>query len=80
MRFISGQEPRTPMCELGWKSLGVLALTALPSIDEEEWVPMVQKTDVLLVNAATPCICATGCSSLDSRTSYPRCARWSTWD
>jgi dipeptidase E len=34
-RFISGREPRTPMCELGWKSLGVLELTALPSIDEE---------------------------------------------
>src|SRR6266508_5235128 len=32
-RFISGQEPETPMCELGWKSLGVLELTALPSID-----------------------------------------------
>lgn len=30
-RFISGQEPRTPMCELGWKSLGVLELTALPN-------------------------------------------------
>src|SRR5918994_603171 len=49
-KFISGQEPRTPMCELGWKSLGVLELTALPSIDEEQWVPMVQATDVLLVN------------------------------
>jgi dipeptidase E len=48
-RFISGREPRTPMCELGWKSLGVLELTALPSIDEEHWVPMVQETDVLLV-------------------------------
>jgi dipeptidase E len=48
-RFISGQEPRTPMCELGWKSLGVLELTALPSIDEERWVPMVQETDALLV-------------------------------
>jgi len=47
--FISGQEPRTPMCELGWKSLGVLELTALPSIDEALWVPMVQETDVLLV-------------------------------
>ena len=33
-RFISGQEPRNPMCELGWKSLGVLELTALPSIDD----------------------------------------------
>ena len=48
-RFISGQEPRTPMCELGWKSLGVLELTALPSIAEEQWVPLVEKTDVLLV-------------------------------
>ena len=47
--FISGQEPRTPMCELGWKSLGVLELTALPSIDEEQWVPLVQETDALLV-------------------------------
>jgi len=49
-RFISGRESRTPMCELGWKSLGVLELTALPSIDKEQWVPMVQETDVLLVN------------------------------
>jgi len=48
-RFISGQLPNIPMCELGWKSLGVLELTALPSIDEEQWVPLVQKTDVLLV-------------------------------
>ncbi|HKO33793.1 MAG TPA: Type 1 glutamine amidotransferase-like domain-containing protein [Candidatus Limnocylindria bacterium] len=48
-RFISGQEPRTPMCELGWKSLGVLELTALPSIDEDRWVPWVRETDVLLV-------------------------------
>src|SRR5215469_1610709 len=33
--FISGREARCPMTELGWKSLGVLELTALPSIDEE---------------------------------------------
>jgi dipeptidase E len=32
-RFISGNEPETPMCELGWKSLGVLELTALPSLE-----------------------------------------------
>lgn len=48
--FISGQEPECPMCELGWKSLGVLELTALPSIPDEQWVPLVEKTDVLLVN------------------------------
>ena len=52
-RFISGRDT-TPMCELGWKSLGVLELTALPSIDEELWVPMVQETDVLLVNGGDP--------------------------
>jgi dipeptidase E len=46
-RFIAGRA-RTPMCELGWKSLGVLELTALPSIDEEHWVPLVQEADVLL--------------------------------
>jgi dipeptidase E len=49
-RFISGQEPRCPMSGLGWKSLGVLELTALPSIDEELWVPIVQETDALLVD------------------------------
>src|SRR5436853_5674418 len=49
-RFISGREPRCPMCELGWKSLGVLELTALPSIDKERWVRWVRETDVLLVN------------------------------
>ena len=48
--FIAGAEPRTPMCELGWKSLGVLELTALPSLDEELWVPKVKEADVLLVN------------------------------
>ena len=48
-RFINGQAG-TPMCELGWKSVGVLELTALPSIDEEQWVPLVRETDALLVN------------------------------
>ncbi len=49
-RFITGHEPRCPMIELGWKSMGVLELTALPSIDRNRWVPMVEQTDVLLVN------------------------------
>jgi dipeptidase E len=38
------------MTELGWKSVGVLELTALPSIDAERWVSWVRETDVLLVN------------------------------
>jgi dipeptidase E len=46
-RFITGRAP-TPMCELGWKSLGVLELSALPSIDQEQWVPLVRETDALL--------------------------------
>ena len=53
-RFISGREPLTPMCELGWKTLGVLELTALPSIDKERWVRWVRETDVLLVNGGDP--------------------------
>jgi dipeptidase E len=48
-RFISGTSEQ-PMIELGWKSVGVLELTALPSIDRENWVPLVQETDVLLAN------------------------------
>jgi dipeptidase E len=48
-RFITGRAS-TPMCELGWKSLGVLELTALPSIDKERWMSWVREADVLLVN------------------------------
>lgn len=36
-------------CELGWKSLGVLELTALPTIKEELWIPRLLETDALLV-------------------------------
>ena len=42
-RFIRG-------VDLGWKSVGVLELTALPSIDQERWVQWVREADVLLVN------------------------------
>ncbi len=48
-RFIAGQSP-SPMCDLGWKSVGVLELTALPSIGQERWVPWVREADVLLVD------------------------------
>ncbi len=47
-RFISGTS-ENPMVDLGWKSVGVLELTALPSLDEERWIPLVRRTDVLLV-------------------------------
>ena len=52
-RFISGSAP-SPMCELGWQSLGVLELTALPSIKEEYWVRAVQEVDALLVWGGSP--------------------------
>jgi dipeptidase E len=52
-RFISGSAA-SPLCEVGWKSLGVLELTALPSIKEEHWVPLVQETDALLVGGGDP--------------------------
>ena len=47
--FISGKE-NNPMVDLGWKSVGILELTALPSIREDRWVPLVRETDVLLVS------------------------------
>ena len=47
-QFISGTA-ENPMVDLGWRSVGVLELTALPSLDEERWVPLVRETDVLLV-------------------------------
>ncbi|MBS4194192.1 Type 1 glutamine amidotransferase-like domain-containing protein [Lederbergia citri] len=48
-QFISGDSDN-PMVDLGWKSVGVLELTALPSIDEDRWAPLVRETDVLLVS------------------------------
>lgn len=51
--FVNGTST-CPMVELGWKSMGVLELTALPSIDRERWVPQVAETDCLLVNGGDP--------------------------
>ena len=48
-RFVAGKTP-APMVELGWKSVGLLELTALSSIGEERWVPWVRDTDVFLVD------------------------------
>jgi dipeptidase E len=43
-----------PMCGLGWQSLGVLKLTARPSINKDYWVPLLQETDTLLVEGGDP--------------------------
>ncbi|MHC3469516.1 Type 1 glutamine amidotransferase-like domain-containing protein [Streptomyces sp. 7R007] len=48
-RFVSGNSP-SPMTGLGWKSVGVLELTALPGIDKDLWVSWVRAADALLVN------------------------------
>ncbi|TCC45588.1 peptidase E [Kribbella capetownensis] len=47
---VAGEPPFHRMTSLGWASLGVLELTALPSIGEERWVPWVREADVLLVD------------------------------
>jgi len=52
-KAVCGQAP-TPLFELGWKSLGLLELTALPSIDRDAWVPSVEDTDALLVWGGDP--------------------------
>jgi len=50
---ISGNA-KSPLADLGWKSMGILELTALPSIDKEVWVAAVQKSDALLVWGGDP--------------------------
>ena len=51
--FVRGSVVGAPpwhMPSLGWESVGVLELTALPSVGEEQWVPWVREADVLLVD------------------------------
>jgi dipeptidase E len=52
-KLITGRAA-SPLCELGWKSLGVLELTALPSIERKFWVDAVEETDALLVGGGDP--------------------------
>ncbi len=52
-RLLSGLAA-SPLCGLGWKSVGVLELTALPSIDRELWVAQVREADALLVGGGDP--------------------------
>lgn len=53
-RFIAGREPDCPMTELGWRSVGNLELTALPSLGRDRWVPHLDAADILLVNGGDP--------------------------
>jgi len=45
---------KSPLAELGWKSAGLLELTALPSIDRKVWVQTVEEADALLVWGGMP--------------------------
>lgn len=50
---LSGKS-KSPFCDLGWKSMGLLELTALPSIKKEVWIQAVQDADALLVWGGDP--------------------------
>lgn len=52
-RLIRGEAP-TPLTELGWASVGVLELTALPSVEREVWAPTVAAADALLFWGGDP--------------------------
>ena len=47
---VAGGEDSPHLTGLGWASLGVLELTALPTIGAERWEPWVRDADVLLVD------------------------------
>jgi dipeptidase E len=49
-RFVEGGDPGDAMTSLPWKSVGVLELTALPTIGPERWVEWIREADVLLVD------------------------------
>lgn len=49
-RFVAGQAPSDTLTAQPWKSLGLLELTALPTIPRERWEPWVHDADVLLVD------------------------------
>jgi dipeptidase E len=48
--FIAAEPQWQHFSGLGWRSLGVLELTALPTIGAERWIPWIREADVLLVD------------------------------
>lgn len=42
------------MAQLGWKAVGLLELTALPSIARDNWVPTIEEADAILVWGGDP--------------------------
>jgi hypothetical protein len=54
--FVSGTPPWGGLTAMQWKSLGVLELTALPTIGAERWVSWVREADALLVDGGVACV------------------------
>ncbi len=48
--FVAGGAGWETMTGLGWASIGLLELTALPTIGAERWTPWVREADVVLVD------------------------------
>ncbi len=53
VNFIQGKD-EAPMVDLGWKSVGLLELSAVSVIDPAIWQPAVEQADVILVNGGDP--------------------------
>lgn len=47
-------EAGSRMCQLGWKSMGILEPSVLPSIDKSKWLPALAEADALLVWGGDP--------------------------
>ncbi|MDZ5662932.1 type 1 glutamine amidotransferase-like domain-containing protein [Nocardioides sp. zg-1308] len=47
---VTGEPPHGGLAALGWKALGLLELSALPTVGADRWVPWVREADVLLVD------------------------------
>jgi dipeptidase E len=52
--FVAGEPEWGHLSGLPWASVGVLELTALPTIGAERWVPWIREADVLLVDGPAP--------------------------
>ena len=59
-KAISGEAP-SPLCDLGWKSLGVLELTALPTSSARAGFPCSARPTPCWSGAAMSCTCVIGC-------------------
>ena len=75
-RSTSGSRDDDALVGLGWQSIGVLELTALPLIPRERWMPWVRDADVLLVDGGEARFL---CGSPASPTCFPSCPERCGW-